>query len=254
MKLGMIVLGIAITGTAYAAGQPVPHIFQGGQKAVASQVNENFQNLSDRIAAGGELESGSTYRGTGITAKTFIVTDISGSCTTFENHTFVSSNGGATITQTIIGRAGSGGAQCVRQVWTHQSGGAGVSVTQIASFDASDNPTGTTTYSPGILYLPAQLHNKMSWALDTNTTVTPAVGSPTAGTFLGEYTIVSKESVTVPAGTYDNCLKITRQGFGATVGSLNNPSFRIEWRCPGIGLVKRRESNGITRELNSVTQ
>jgi hypothetical protein len=251
VRFGFILLGIAVTGVSQGAGLPVPHLFQAGQRAVASEVNANFQNLADRIEAGGEVESNSNYVGTA-TAKTFVVTDISGGCTTFENHTFVSSNGGATITHTIIGRAGSGGAQCYRQIWIHQLDATGRRITQIDSFDASDNPTGTTTYSPGIFYLPAQVHKGKHWVLDTDTVFAPPVGSPTSGTYMGEITVVDKENITVPAGTYTNCLKVVRSAVSGPAFPLA-PSFRIDWYCPGVGWAKVRDGSGITRTLNSVT-
>lgn len=253
VKFGMMVLGIAVAGAVHAAGQPVPNTFQAGQRAVASQVNENFQNLADRIAAGGEVEAASIYKGNGITTKTYQVTDVSSGCTTFETHSFASSNGGATLTQTIVGTAGNGGSFCFKRIHTHQINTTGSFVTQINNYDASDFLTSTSAYTPGIEYLPAQVHVGLSWAIDTDRVSTPTGGSAVNGTQIGEYTIVSKENVTVPAGTYSNCLKITRYSYSAQTGSTNNPSARIDWRCPGVGLVKRRESTGRTLVLNSVS-
>lgn len=59
--------------------------------------------------------------------------------------------------------------------------------------------------------------------------------------------IVGVEDVTVPAGTFSDCLKIYRQrGF-------SNFIPRIAWVCPNMGLVKSVNSNNRLMELTDVT-
>lgn len=59
--------------------------------------------------------------------------------------------------------------------------------------------------------------------------------------------ILTVEDVTVPAGTYSDCLKIYRQhGF-------SNFIPRIVWVCPNMGLVKSVNSNNRLMELIDVT-
>ena len=59
--------------------------------------------------------------------------------------------------------------------------------------------------------------------------------------------ILAVEGVTVPTGTYNDCLKIYRQrGFSKFIS-------RIEWVCPNMGLVKSVNSNNRLMELTDVT-
>ena len=60
--------------------------------------------------------------------------------------------------------------------------------------------------------------------------------------------VVAVEDVTVPAGTYNSCLKIHRTSqYGASIYT------RMDWFCPDMGLVKRVNNGRILLELNSVT-
>ena len=49
--LSLAIISILASSSVMAAtGDPVAHIFQSGTKAVAAEVNTNFQELADRVA------------------------------------------------------------------------------------------------------------------------------------------------------------------------------------------------------------
>ncbi len=59
------------------------------------------------------------------------------------------------------------------------------------------------------------------------------------------------ETITVPAGTFENCIKVAGQGSfktytDAVTGEKEIPMFVEEWYAPGVGLIKqiRRELDG----------
>ena len=64
----------------------------------------------------------------------------------------------------------------------------------------------------------------------------------------GRWTVVQEEeAVTVPAGTYTDCLKVT-----ITTNTDKHPdTTENSWWCLDVGLVKRIETNGKTLELTS---
>ena len=49
-KLYKTILLLSVSGGVWAAGDPVPHQFSNGTPADANQVNQNFQELADRIS------------------------------------------------------------------------------------------------------------------------------------------------------------------------------------------------------------
>jgi hypothetical protein len=76
---------------------------------------------------------------------------------------------------------------------------------------------------------------------------TDCSGSSDSSAFSYEITIEGVEDVTVPAGTFSDCLKIYRQrGF-------SNFIPRVAWVCPKMGLVKSVNSNNRLMELTDVT-
>ena len=60
--------------------------------------------------------------------------------------------------------------------------------------------------------------------------------------------VLGLEDVTVPAGTYTDCLKVHR-----VFAMSTNHISRIEWICPNIGLVKRIQGGSRMMELIDVT-
>ena len=79
---------------------------------------------------------------------------------------------------------------------------------------------------------------------------TPAGGSPAyLGTLVDARVAVELEDVSVPAGNFTGCLKISliRQsvGFGAFQ--------RVAWTCPGVGEVKRIQLDRMWELTGTVT-
>ncbi len=48
-KIGLTLIALGVHQAVSATGDPLPHQFQSGQKAVASDVNTNFRSSADRI-------------------------------------------------------------------------------------------------------------------------------------------------------------------------------------------------------------
>lgn len=253
----MILLGLLISGGAYAAGQAVPHSFQAGQKAVASEVNENFQNLADRIAnlPGGTVLNASDFaQAATITGKNFTVTNSANAnpCTA-DNRTYTRSgptNGVTTIVETATL---SGGSSCnaavtvttvevdatgsrVTQIDTNIPANAGISP-QVSAF------VNTQTFTPKLLFLPAQVSKDVPYTTEVG--IANTLAAVTTRTFIALFTLVGLEDVTVPAGAFTNCLKIHRMSNGSTTS-------RMEWRCAGVGVVKQVDSAQGILELNQI--
>lgn len=269
-KFVAVMLGMLVGSASHAAGPPVPHSFTAGQKAVASEVNENFQNLADRIddltqtvdqkantadvnnsiqtlnnridaLPGAAVFDASDYRiADTINVKTFAVSD--SGCATQEVNTYVrnTSPGKITIVETTVA---SNGSPCFERVITSEVE-AGIS--RIASLEfVSPNPN-VQTFTPKLLAFPAQMSIGAPWSGET--VLTNTVFTPTTSLLAVKYDIVGVESVTVPAGTFNNCLKFFRTSI------TSSTTVRVQWRCPGLGLVKEFSTTGDgNRELVSTS-
>ena len=304
-KLLAATMGMMVGATANAAGPVVPHSFQAGQKAVASEVNENFQDLADRIDGvsqavnqkanttdvnnslqglsnsisnlsgqigqkadttdvnnalqilsdridglpGGTVLNASDFAQVGITGKSFQISHNSLGCTA-DNRSYMTSVVGntTTIVETLIATSAGGTVPCAHVTTTLERNPTGLRVVQV------DNRTpdglslvNTVTFAPALFYLPAQLSKGSTWSGES--LISNSIG-PSTALFLAQYTLIGLEDVTVPAGTFANCLKTFR--------IIGDGFIRAEWRCPGVGLVKRIDTgspanaSGIA-ELVSVT-
>lgn len=111
--------------------------------------------------------------------------------------------------------------------------------------DGSTPPvvTSTTDYIPPLPVFTNAMVPGIAWGAAGELQMTYALDN--------YYTDVSEvlavEDVTVPAGTYNDCLKIYRQrGF-------SNFIPRIEWVCPNMGVVKSVNGGNRLMELTGVT-
>ena len=115
--------------------------------------------------------------------------------------------------------------------------------------DAIDGTTllYTRTMSPGVVIRKNNMKIGQPWSTGTLVNIVdefedfpgagfdPTISSVTTDTRVLEVV----EDVTVPVGTFQNCLKITNTRAG-TLGT----HLRISWYCPnGVGLVKQYHSN-----------
>ena len=98
-------------------------------------------------------------------------------------------------------------------------------------------------YSPPETFLPVPI------GLDSEWTVTGKarfLGLPVE--VINAAKVVTVEPVTVPAGTFQNCLKI-EQTFSASGLITVAPQSSTMWLAPDFGLVQSINSNGVTFEL-----
>ena len=252
-KITTLTLGMMIACGANAAGPPVPHSFTAGQKAVASEVNENFQNLADRIDAvpGAAVLDESNYVHSA-TTKIFSVSNVlspSADCSN-ETRTYARSTNGATkvITETFVVTGASG--PCAYLVRTFERDSAGLRFVKSDNY-SSDGTTLVSTSVDGRVLVPGKLNLGFPWTNAIVGTVTPVIGTPSNYIYFEENKVIAVEGITVTAGTFGNCLKIF-----ATYNAGGSPPSavtRFEWRCEGAGLVKQMYSTGLIRELVSIT-
>lgn len=100
----------------------------------------------------------------------------------------------------------------------------------------------TINYSPPETFLPIPIVLNKPWTV---------VGEASLG-FLSiavtnVATAVAVEDVTVPTGTYHDCLKIEQEASASGLLSFSTQSTM--WLAPDFGLVKSLSSNGVTFEL-----
>ena len=93
-------------------------------------------------------------------------------------------------------------------------------------------------YDPPQLFMPADLRVGRVWRI---TGETRGIESQTI------CTAVAKEDVTVPAGTFHNCLKVRQDFFVKSFLTINVQSFM--WLAPDIGIVKEQDTNRNIFEL-----
>ena len=88
----------------------------------------------------------------------------------------------------------------------------------------------------------------------TTTVVDNVVAQTFPGTYVGKNVLAGIESVTVPYNggtTFEDCMKLhiihqASHSFGT--GLID----RVQWNCPGIGMVKRMHGNGVYYELTDI--
>ncbi len=96
-------------------------------------------------------------------------------------------------------------------------------------------------YSPPLPLLPATFHIGQTWTYPGGSIIEEP-NTPEAAPMLS-YQAVDLESVTVPAGTFANALKVIQ-----AQGTIN-----ITWYAPNVGIVKALHSDGTTAVLKSYT-
>lgn len=233
-----------VSYSALAGNVTIPNTFTSGTPAVAAEVNANFSALetavNDNDSRITNIATGydhSSYIPTSVTQKVFSLlgdcTNTTGGTETWDYaRTPVGSDTLATITQTM--RQTGAGSDCkyIEQVYRTTS-----SKYQLEKWDIYD-PTGTilsmsATFSPALTQLGTNMivgHTWGDWGGDTSN----------FNSMLDTVSLSAVESVTVPLGTYNNCLKVIR----TRVKTFGNPSGKsITWYCPGIGVTKEVQMN-----------
>ncbi len=108
-------------------------------------------------------------------------------------------------------------------------------------------------FNPADIMIPAELSIGVKDTFSTTTKYTNCTGTSASQTTTLEVTLEAFEDVTVPAGTFINCLryKIVILNIVNDQGGTDN-SDQTWWMAKGVGLVKTIE-NGRTEELISAT-
>ena len=110
----------------------------------------------------------------------------------------------------------------------------------VQGFDA------TIDYSPPEIFLPVSIELGTEWTVtgDAKTLLFGAeIKIPTTNTAK----VVAVEDITVPTGTYYDCLKIEQEF--STSGLVRSSTQSTMWLAPDFGLVKSIDSGGIVFEL-----
>jgi len=105
-------------------------------------------------------------------------------------------------------------------------------------------PTDTTTYTPAVDILTDAMIPGIAWG------TTGTIDSSTTGEsyYAEKSEVVAVENVTVPYGTFTGCLKIHRTSqYDASLYT------RVDWVCPGMGVVKRIHNGRVLIKLDGVT-
>lgn len=232
----LVVITLGVIGYVIAEGPPVTHQFVGGDPASATQVNENFQELADRIAdiPGSQVFDYRDYS-SGATSKTFdYVGSLCSGTADSEIRTFnrVDNGDGTTSVSVTLDRQSSS-TTCNHKTFTYLA----TPTEYIMQSKANNNISGVTqdtdTFNEGLVMRNSTMY--LGAAFGSHSTITNDVSGDLGGR-IQKVTVLSVEDVTVPLGTYQNCLKIH---FLLTSG--NNPTSlnRFSWYCPSMGEVKR---------------
>lgn len=186
-----------------------------------------------------------------ITSKVFNLKNASGSCDT-ETRNFKRNTVGDTTTITrerIRTLGGPSGSPCQYVIHTMISNSTGYYLVSEESYNSNGTIlNNTTTLDTPVIQRGIDMHMGKTTA-DASTS-TSTSGNPVNGALVESTTVLGIESVTVPYGSYNDCLKVL------TVRESNsmNTFSRISWFCPGVGFVKGTQGTGNSWELTNVIQ
>jgi len=219
-----------------ATGDPLPHQFQSGSKARAAEVNENFQNLADRIAT---------------------VADQAGTAAlSYDFQDFLPSNDLVKLFEPIVG--GTYRENSISYEWLDQGESRHLHVIEdkttldggksrvLKVLDVDDHHglrlmekrfyslygedlTGTTEWEEPLAILPAQTVKGEIWAVDGLCSKKDSSGVTEQCYAVGKRTVIGVETVKTPAGTFTGCLKILHE---------LPDGMDIYWLAPDLGRVK----------------
>jgi len=294
-----------LTHSAIAAGPAVKNQFTSGQKAVASEVNENFQELADRIQTNTDnitantsaigdnttaISNNTTAIGDNTTAIGNNTTEISNlsntvnqmAPTTYDFHNFgrasnltsvtfeISGSGMAasgcntetrTFQRTPLGngvtnvdimrtRTQSGGAVCHYNVLHYQSRADGFYWMGRDVYDNLQNFVSSNVINGGLIERGSNMEIGKSFGGASSTSI-DTTNTNTTSTVVSNLVLLGLEDVSVPAGDYTGCLKISRNIVSGDSSFGSNQS--VAWYCSGVGLTKRIDSVGNIWTLSSIT-
>lgn len=236
---------ITVANSAIAAEVAVDSQLPDGQSLLIEQINANFQELFGRLSD----TSGSTavdvydYRdyvpATSITSKVFSVSG-GNMCENTETKTYQRTlDGSNTNTDVTIIRTNSNTAAFCRR-FTHHFVETPTAYEHTGLESQSEDGTveSVVTHEPALTRLTSSMSQNQLFSFHAEYTDTYIpYNDITTGLKIESFQIVGVEDVTVPAGTFNNCIKLNIVLNGTV------PRQRITWRCPGIGMVKRVQTN-----------
>ncbi|MES9906468.1 MAG: Ig-like domain-containing protein [Sedimenticola sp.] len=259
--VGLTLIAVGVHQAVMAAGDQVPHQFQTGQKAVASDVNANFQELADRIetlrqdVGGAPVTSmkARDYLPSGNMEKLFTVSDVS---------TSPSATPFAPFTRDIkwqLTPQPDGTISLYREyprldpepvagmTYRYSQHGVldaeGAKQTKSRSYTYYDwgysDINSESVYTTPILKLKANMRKHDTW-VSAYEYVSTGWGGPSSEakqSSILRYTVLGQEDVTTPAGRFPAALKVMKESLSS---STSTPT--LYWYAPGIGIV--RESYG----------
>ncbi|WP_455202100.1 hypothetical protein [Kaarinaea lacus] len=255
-------LAIALSTPAFAA-PAVQHIFSNGQPADANQVNENFQELADRIdavPAGPQGPAGAgvvqinfdPYRHN-FASKTFRVTGDNelGESGWFwqEVRTFDRMTPG-TVIETRELTDSVGATQGYRKFYFTTGLGQDKILTKREIYDNADTSVldNSSDYDPGLTFIKNSMIVGHQWSTHSiNNSVDPQLPAQFQNHIGGAVetrVLIEQESTTANNVVYSNCLKVL---------DINTTGQALLWYCEGMGLVKIVSTPGSMRELVSTT-
>jgi hypothetical protein len=253
----IIVISLFIANTVFGTGPAVQHQFRGGDPASATQVNENFQELADRIQENKDLLKTYDYRDyitpPNVSTKTFseiaaVPNQTPSECeltTRIRNYSRTPQGIDTLLTLTEISVDPNTSQTCISVKVEYLETPTGLLSLKTTQYDVTNSAHYTERFSPeGILVRTSSMRVGGSWGSVSTLTLSdyyvepPILNQPQSNS-ISQYTLLSVEDVTVPYDngradnnptTYSGCLKILR--------NRGNGSFGVEWYCPDIGLVK----------------
>jgi len=268
----------AFIGSQAFAAPPVQHIFSNGQPADANQVNQNFQELADRIEeipvgpqgpqgeAGEKGDAGTgvveimldTYRHN-FSSKTFSISYNSQQDILQDIRTYDRSIPNQIIETRVRGQASP------RKFYYSSGVGQHITRTQFEIYDIA-NPELLSTrevYNPPVLLRKNSMVVGHPWNTVYTTVATDELnGSAVVNESLTieTRTLLGQESITVKNNLYDDCIKLEIVQTTTSLTTLNtgSRSHKIQWHCAGVALVKQISitntivNNGATSSGNAL--
>ncbi len=238
-----VIGGLVMAQAAVAAGAPVAHVFKGGDPASASQVNANFQELADRIAA---IPASLVYdyrnfgRDPAITQKTFAVTGVGcgGGMAVTEVHAWTAGPAAGQVTLTRTRNDGT--ADCLKDNFVFNTGGPQMLLLRRERVNlAMGTVFQTRTMNPPMVVRTATMGRGLVTSSAGAIDIDGASGQATGDGYVNTFAAVGLEDLNLTvngnAVIYTGCLRLHEVRTSSKMGVFD----RISWYCPGVGLAKR---------------
>ena len=246
---------LGLSTTAIAGEANIPNNFSAGSPAIASEVNANFSALKDAIDDN-HTRIGTTfdYRDyiSNASSKTFTILNPNDSgrrCGDTEIQNYTRTPNGDNTDITMVRRIYSSGEECRRDDFTYTNTPTSRLLKEHILYDSTTGEiTRTNTSTPPATLATSNMVKGASFSSASIITKSDAAPSDELTTLVMTRSISEQASVTVPAGSFTDCINIyedrTSFGFGS--------HKRVLTYCNSVGLVKV-VSTDANLELESIT-